>query len=140
MAFRIATLVRNSACDAIADYVDSGGAAGTIKILTGAQPAATSDSASGTTLADLTFATTAFGAAAAGVATANSITSDTNVAATGTAGWARILTSTGGTIADMSITSTTGTGDLKFDNVSFVATGTAAISSMTITVPISSTT
>lgn len=132
MALELATAVRNAACDAIVDAIDAGGA-GTIQIRTGAQPASPNDAASGTLLATLTFSATAFGAASSGTATANAITSDTNVDATGTAGYARILSGGGSTIADMDIGE--GAGTLSFDETAFVAGGTAAISSLTITVP-----
>lgn len=132
MAMELATGARNAACDAIVDAIDAGGA-GTIEIRTGSQPASPNDAASGTLLATLTFNATAFGAAAAGVATANAITSDTNVDATGTAGYARIKSGGGTTIFDVDIGQ--GSGTLDFDNSSFVAGGTAAISSFTVTVP-----
>ena len=135
MTFKIATDVRNLACDAIVDDVDAGAGSGTIEIRTGSQPANPQAAATGTLLATLTFADPAFGAAAAGIATANSITSDTNVDATGTAGWFRIYDSDSNAIADGTITVTSGGGDIEFDDVSFVAGGTAAISSLTVTIP-----
>ena len=103
--------MRNLACDAIVDQLDGG----TIQIRTGAQPASPNDAASGTLLATLTFGTPAFGDSVSGTATANAISSDTSVDDTGTAGHARMLTSGAAT--------------------AFVAGGTAAISSLTLTVP-----
>lgn len=133
MALELATGVRDAACDAIVDAIDAGGA-GTIEIRTGAQPASPNDAASGTLIATLTFNATAFGASSSGTATANAITSDTNVS-TGTAGYARLKSGAGTTIADMDIGQ--GSGTLDFDDTSFVAGGTAAITngSFTITVP-----
>ncbi len=137
MPFRLATTARNAACDGIVDLVDAGAGAGLLKIRTGAQPATPQTAATGTLLATLTFSDPAFGAASAGVATANAITSDTNVDATGTAGWARVYDSDDvdptDSVFDMDIGQ--GSGTLNFDNTSFVAGGTAAISSMTVTVP-----
>lgn len=132
MAVELSTAARDAACDAIVDLIDSGGV-GTIQIRTGAQPGSPNDAASGTLLATLPFGATAFGSSSSGTATANAITSDTSVDATGTAGYARILNGSAATVADMDIGQ--GSGALDFDDTAFVAGGTAAISSMTITVP-----
>lgn len=133
--FRIATSARNAACDAVVDLLDAGSGAGTIQIRTGSQPASPGDAATGTLLATLTFSDPAFGAASSGTATASSITSDTDVDASGTAGWFRALDSDSNAVFDGAITGTGGGGDIEFDNVSFVAGGTAAISSFTVTQP-----
>ena len=137
MPFRIADSARDAACDAIVDLIDAGAGAGVLKIYTGSQPATPATAASGTLLATLTFSDPAFGASSSGTATASSITSDTNIDATGTAGWARVLDSDAvdptDAVFDMDIGQ--GSGTLDFDNTSFVAGGTAAISSMSITVP-----
>lgn len=129
----ISTAARNAACDAIVDLVDGGAGAGTLQIRTGAAPTAPSDADTGTLLATLTFSDPAFGAASSGVATANSITSDTNVDATGTAAHYRVKDSNSTVIWQGNV-STSGA-DINFDSVSFVAGGTAAISSLTVTVP-----
>lgn len=138
MPFRLATTARNAACDGIVDLIDAGAGAGIIRIYTASQPANPQTAVSGQVLlATLTFSDPAFGAAATGVATASSITSDTNVDATGTAAWARVLDSDAvdptDAVMDMDIGQ--GSGTLDFDDTSFIAGGTAAISSMTVTVP-----
>ena len=137
MPFRLADTARNAACDGIVDLVDAGAGAGLIRIYQGTQPANPQTAHGSTLLATLTFSDPAFGAASAGVATASAITSDTNVDATGTAQWARVVDSDGvdptDAVFDMDIGQ--GAGTLDFDNTSFVAGGTAAISSMTVTVP-----
>lgn len=136
MTMKISTGSRNDMADAIVDKVDAGTSPpGKIQIRTGSQPANPQAAATGTLLATLTFSNPAFGAAAVGVATANSITSDTSVDATGTAGWFRVLDGNGNAIWDGDITATAGGGDMEFDDINFVAGGTAAISSMTVTVP-----
>lgn len=135
MTFRLATDTRNKSCDAIVDDIDSGTGAGTIAIRTGTQPTNVGDADSGTLLGTLTFSDPAFGSAATGVATASAITSDTNADASGTAGHFRIKDSAGNIHSDG--TCGMGSGDLSFDNNVIVAGGTIAISSMTITVPIS---
>jgi hypothetical protein len=78
-----------------------------------------------------------------GVVTLAAITSDTNVDASGTAAWFRIHDvsegPTGASATKKRIDGTVGTSgaDLNFNTVTFVAGGTAAISSFTITLPAS---
>lgn len=134
MAFRLATATRNAACNAIVDALDAGGA-GTIQIRTTAQPTNVADAAGGTLLGTLTFSATAFGASSTGVATADTITSDTNADNSGTAGHARILDGSAAIHSDADCAQ--GSGTFNFDNSVIVAGGTIAISSMTVTVPIS---
>lgn len=135
MALRLSTDTRNKACDAIVDDIDAGSGAGTITIRTGSQPTNVGDSESGTLLGTLTFSDPAFGAASTGTATASAITSDTSADATGTAGHARIFDSSANIVMDC--TCGQGSGDVNFDDNTIVAEGTIAISSMTLTVPIS---
>ena len=75
---------------------------GTIKIYDGTQPA-TADTAVGAQVlgVTLTFNATAFGAPSSGLLTANAITGGTAVASI-TPTWARILTSGGATVMDVS--------------------------------------
>jgi hypothetical protein len=134
MAFRLSTAARNAGTDGVVDLIDSGGA-GTIRIRTGAQPTNVGDADTGTLLGTLTFSATAFGASASGTATAAAITSDTNADASGTAGHFRIYTGGGAIHSDG--TCGQGSGDLSFDNAVIVAGGTIAISSFTVTTPIS---
>jgi hypothetical protein len=134
-AFKISTAARNAACDAIVDLIDGGAAAGTLAIRTGSPPTNVADADSGTLLGTLTFSDPAFGAASSGTATASAITSDTNADASGTAGHFRIKDSDGNIHSDG--TCGQGSGDLSFDNNVIVAGGTIAISSMTVTQPIS---
>jgi hypothetical protein len=133
MAYRLSTAARNAACDAVVDLLDPSGP-GTIRIRTGTQPTNVGDADTGTLLGTLTFSATAFGSASTGVATANTITSDTSADNSGTAGHFRMYMNSGihsdGTCGQ-------GSGDLSFDNSTIVAGGVIAISSMTITVPIS---
>jgi len=132
VAYRLGTTARNAACDAIVDLLDSG----TVAIYTGSQTASVGGSEAGNTLlGTLTFAATAFGAASTGVATAGMITSDTNADNSGTAGHGVISTS--GPAVHSDCTCGQGSGDINFDNNVIVAGGTIAISTMTITVPVS---
>lgn len=130
---KISNLARSAMCDALVDLIDGGASAGYIQIRTGSAPTNTTDANSGTLLATLTFSDPAFGAASNGVATASSITSDTNVDATGTAAHFRFFDSNNTCI--MQGTVGTSGADINFDSVSFVAGGTAAISSLTVTQP-----
>ena len=131
---RITNAVASAACDAIVDAIDGGPSAGTIKVYTGTIPT-DADTAIGaqTLLATLTFSDPAFGAASNGVATASSITSDTSADATGTAAWARIATSAGTTVMDVTV-GTSGE-DINFNTVSFVTGATVSITALTVTVP-----
>ena len=135
MTYRLSTDARNKACDAIVDDIDTGGGAGKILIRTGAQPTNVGDADTGTLLGTLTFSATAFGAASTGVATAAAITSDTSADASGTAGHFRIKDFADNIHSDG--TCGLGSGDLSFDNNVIVAGGVIAITSLTITVPIS---
>jgi hypothetical protein len=117
---------------------------GAISIYSGTIPAdADADVGAGTLLATLTFNANWIGAAAAGVMTLAAIVSDTNVDASGTAAWFRMHDvsegPTGASATKKRIDGTVGTSgqDLNFDSITFVAGGTAAISSFTITLPAS---
>lgn len=134
-AFRLATSARNAACDAIVDLIDAGAGAGTVAIRTGSQPTNVGDSDTGTLLGTLTFSDPAFGASSTGTATASSITSDTSADNSGTAGHFRVKDSSPAIVCDGTC-GTSGT-DMVFDNATIVAGGTIAISSFTVTVPIS---
>ena len=136
MAFRLSTTMRNAGCDGIVDTCEGGTPPAVLKVYTGAQPTNVSDNPSGTILGTLTFSNPAFGASATGVATASAITSDTSADNSGTALHFAIYTGTALTpLADG--TCGQGSGDLSFDNNVIVAGGTIAISSFTITLPIS---
>ena len=130
---KISNLARSAACDAVVDLIDAGTPPGTLEIRTGSAPTDTTDADSGTLLATLTFSTTAFGGASAGVATAAAITSDTNIDNSGTAAHFRVKNAAG-TVIFQGTVGTSGA-DINFDSVTFVAGGTAAISSLTATMP-----
>lgn len=134
-ALRLGTTCRNAACNGIVDVIDQGSGAGTIKMYTGAQPAAVSDNPSGTLLGTLTFSDPAFGNAATGVATASAISSDTSADNSGTCEHAAVYDSDAAPLFDMDAAQ--GSGTVNFDNNVIVAGGVIAISAMTVTVPIS---
>lgn len=134
MALGLATSARNAAADAVVDLLDAGSGPGTIQIRTGSKPANPNTAATGTLLGTLTFSDPAFGAASTGVATAAAITSDSVADASGTAGWFRALDSSGNAVFDGTI-GTSGA-DLIMADLSVVAGGVIAISSLTYTQPI----
>lgn len=138
LLFKLGTTARNAACDGIVDTIDGGTPPGRMEHRTGAQETNVSDASSGTLLGTNLFSNPAFGAASTGVATANSVTSDTSADASGTAAHFRIYTGAGGdTAALMQGNSGTASTDLVFDNNVIVSGGVIAISSGTVTVPIS---
>jgi hypothetical protein len=94
---KYADLAVNTKVDALAALLNGG----YIDIYDGAQPA-TADTVvtTQTKLARLTFSSTAFAAGSGGIAVANAITPDADAAATGTAAWARMVTSAGAAVMD----------------------------------------
>jgi hypothetical protein len=113
-------------------------AAGTIKIWTGAMPAACGTADSGTRLATLTFSVTAFAASTdngdgTAKATANAITADTNAAATGTAGYFRGYDSAGTCVIQGTVG--TATADMILNTTSIVSGATVSITSYTVQLP-----
>lgn len=135
MAFRLGTTMRDNACNGIVDTIDQGTGAGTIKHYTGAQPSTVALNPSGTLLGTNTFSDPAFGASSVGVATAGAIGNDTSADASGTAAHFVFLDSDANPLADGDTGQ--GSGTCNFDNAVIVAGGIIAISSATVTVPIS---
>lgn len=129
MPWRLSISTRNTTGDALLDSLD----AGTIQVRTGAQPTSPNSAATGILLATLSFSAEAFVPMASGRTSANAISSDTNIDATGTASWARLLNGDGTTHSDMDVGE--GGGTLSFDDADFIAGGTAQITSMNITMP-----
>lgn len=127
MALAYSTTLRNTRADAIATAV---GNAGLWRIYDGSRPA-TGGTAT-TLLAELTCGSPFAGSAASGVLTLNSITQDSSANATGTASWARIVTSGGTFVIDMNV-GTSGS-DLNLTTTSIVSTQPVSITgSPTIT-------
>ena len=135
MAWRLANNIRTLAIDIIVDALDAGAGAGTIGIRTGAVPTNVADADTGTLLGTLTGSDPFFGAGSNGVAAASAITSDTNADASGTAAHGRMKDSTPTIHSDFTI-STSGA-DVNFNNITIVAGGTIAMSSLTATQNIS---
>ncbi len=138
LLFKLGTTMRNAACNGIVLAIDGGTPPGRLEHRVGAQETNVSDASSGTLLGTNIFSNPAFGSASTGVATASAISSDTSADASGTAGHFRIYTGAGGDTAALcqGNSGTSGT-DCVFDNNIIVSGGVIAISSATITVPIS---
>lgn len=122
----LSTTVRNAMLDAI---VTAAGSGALLRIYDGSRPA-TGGSAT-TLLAELTCSAT-LGTTSGGVLTFNSITADSSANATGTATWARLVTSGGTFIADMNVG--TSSADVIVNTTSVVAGVSFSASSATITI------
>lgn len=110
------------------DVVTALGSSGFLDIYDGSRPA-TGGTAT-TKLAHLALSATA-GTVTNGVLTFSTITADSSADQSGTATWARLTTSGGTAIADLSV-GTSGA-DINFDSVSFVAGGNVSVTSLTVT-------
>jgi hypothetical protein len=131
---RLTNLTASAGCNAVVDRLDEGAGAGIIEIYNGTIPT-DADTALGaqTKLATLTFSDPAFGNASNGTATASAITSDTSADNSGTATWARWLTSGGTVILDCTV-GTSGE-DINFNTNIFTAGATIAITALTVALP-----
>lgn len=138
MATRLPAATRNAMVDAVAARADAGSGPAVIEIRTGSQPASADDAATGTLLATITCADPSFTAAVSGVAALDTdpVLSTTGVAA-GTAGWFRLLDSTGATVLDGSVTATGGGGQLELSTTTISVGLTVQVTSGSITMPAS---
>lgn len=132
---KISVSARNAAADAIVDLIDGGAGAGTCGIRTGAPPSTPATADSGTLLGTCTFSDPAFGAASSGTATASSITDDSSADASGDAGHFRVYDSNSNCIFQGTAGEAADSTDMTFDNKSIVSGGTIAITSFTVTQP-----
>lgn len=141
MTISINTAARNAAIDAVRVLPDAGAGSGVLRIYSGAKPATPATAPSGTLLAAITLNKPSFGAGATGVSAiviAPAISAA--AAATGTAGYFRILTSTeaagsGLGVIDGTVTATGGGGDLTLDTVSIVSAVTVTVTGGSLTMP-----
>ncbi len=115
----------------MADISTQAGTTAYVLIYTGSPPANCATAASGTLLASLAMSNP-IGSASGGVLTMSTITSAT-AAATGTAGYWRICTSSAGTTCVAQGTVATSGGDLNFPSTAFTSGETISITSFTIT-------
>lgn len=128
MAVGYSTTQRNARLDALTSAL---GANATLKIYDGTRPA--TGGAATTLLVTLTCGATFAPAASGGVLTANAITGASAVA-TSTATWARLSTSGGTFVADLSVTVAGGGGDLQLTGTALITSGlTVNVTSLVIT-------
>lgn len=129
MAWAFDSAIRNTRANAIRDAIDAGTGAGLLRIYDGTRPA-TGGTAT-TLLAELTFSDPSAPNASGGVLTLNAINADPSANATGTATWARIVTSSGTFVADCNV-GTSGS-DINLNTTSINSGVQVSITSATLT-------
>ena len=131
MALQYSVAVRNAQLDA---FESTTGASAVLRILSGTVPATCATTQTGTLLASLSLPSDWMSAASAGAKALLGTWNDTSADATGTAGYFRILDSTGTTChAQGTITATGGGGDMTLDNTSIASGQTVTVTSFTLT-------
>jgi len=128
MAAGYSTLLRNGQLDQITSKI---GASGLLRLYNGTRPA-TGGTAT-TLLSEHALSATFAPAASGGVLSANAIGTDSSADNSGTATWARIVTSGGTQVVDISVSATGGGGDLQLNTVTVVAGQPVSITALTIT-------
>lgn len=108
--------------------------AGTVEIYTGPQPADPNSAPSGSLLATITIPNPAFGAASGGLIT-KSGTWSTTATGTGTAGYARFISSDTLKTMDVAVSGVPGSNDLLINTVDIVTGNTVSIVSLTLAEP-----
>lgn len=129
MAIQYSTTHRNNA---LADITTQAGTTAYLLLYTGAAPANCAAAATGTLLASIALPNPIAAAPSAGVLTLSAITA-VPAAATGTAGYWRICTSSAGTTCVAQGTVGTSGADLNFVSTLFTAGQSVGVSSFTIT-------
>lgn len=107
---------------------------GTIEIYTSTQPADPNDSPTGSLLATITLPSPAFGSPSSGVIT-KSGTWSTTATGTGTAGWARFISSDTNKTFDVVVTEDPTDNDLLINEADITTGNTVTVISLTITIP-----
>lgn len=143
MSYRIALTERNGGVNGITALFNKGGnpSNSTINIYSSAtsQPATPETAVPGGSvlLSQVPFSSTAFQTATTGTGIATGLPLTASVVNSGTAGWFRFFTgaSTPLALGDGTITLTAASGDMTFNNVTFVSGGTVSISALSISIP-----
>lgn len=130
MAAGYSTTIRDARLTAVRDAIDGGAGAGLLRIYDGSRPS--TGGAATTLLAELTLSDPC-GSVSSQVLTFSAITADASANASGTASWARIVTSAGTFCVDLSVTATGGGGDVQLSTVSITAGQQVTCTSATIT-------
>lgn len=134
-AIKISTGASSAGANAEMDRLDAGSGPGTVKVYTGSPPANCAASPTGTLLCTGVGSDPFWGAASSGVKTANAIADDADCAATGDAGYFRLLDSNGNVELQGTAGNAADSPDMVFDNKSIVQHGRVVFSSMTATMP-----
>lgn len=130
MAIKLSVGVRNARLDSIETTISTGPL---LRIYTGAAPAATTDAASGSLLATITLPSDWL-AAASGGAKAKAGSWTVAASGTGTAGYFRVLETSGTTThIQGTVTATGGGGDMTLDNTSIASGQTVTVATFTLT-------
>jgi len=130
MAIQLSTAVRNSMADSFETAV---GTAPKLRILTGAKPADCASAQTGTLLVEITLPADWLTNASSGQKSLSG-TWQANAVASGTAGYYRIVDSTGTTChAQGTVTATGGGGDLELQNTSINSGQQVTITTFTFT-------
>ena len=130
MAIQLSTVVRNARLDAIEITI---GASAILKIRSGAAPANTAATDSGTVLATLNLASDYMGAASGGSKAKSGTWEDASADAAGTAAHFRLYASDGTTChLQGTLTATGGGGDMTVDNVIFASGQAFTVTAFTI--------
>lgn len=131
MGLQYSTTVRNARLDVIESTI---GATAVLRIYSGSMPAATTDAATGTLLAEMTLPSDWMAAASSGSKAKSGTWSDLTANASGTAGYFRILESTGTTTGIQGeCTDTGGAGPLKLSTTAIVVSEPVTIVTFTLT-------
>lgn len=126
------TDTRNEQADFFGSLFDGG----TLEIYTGTQPVDPNSAPSGSLLCTITLPNPAFGAASGGTIALAGSWSDT-ATDTGTAGWARFISSDTNKTMDAAVVDVPGGNDLLINNIDIVVGNTVTVVSLTITTPAS---
>ena len=132
---RLAAGLKSAVVTPVKTAIDAGGAEGKIEIYTGSIPATVETAATGTKLGTLTFSYPCGTVNTAGSVVSldmAAITQDSAADATGTAAWARILTSANVPVLDIDITSTGGGGSLTLNTTNIVIGGPILITAFVV--------
>lgn len=131
MGLQFSTTIRNARLDAIETSL---GTTPILRIYSGAKPALTTDAASGTLLVEMTLPSDWMAAASGGAKALSGSWQDLLANATGTAGYFRVLDSTGTTTGIQGeCTDTAGAGPMKLSTTAVVINEPVTVASFTIT-------
>lgn len=131
--FTLSNAVRGAMADAVLAAIDAGSGPAQLRFYTGTIPGSPDDAVTSQTLLGTLTCSDPCGVRTGGTIQFSSITQDASADATGTATWARLVTSAGTAVADFDVTSTSGTGAIRLNTVDIVAGGTINVTYLSLT-------